>query len=287
MMISGKAIADEMMAKLTETVTTIKKHGVTPTLVVIQAGNDPNSHSYIKQKQKATARIGANMILEHFSDSVTPDMLASAIAQYNKDSRIHGLIVQRPIPTIVGEVGDILNSVAPAKDVDGFVPHSPFEVPVAEGVMAILEYIHKNLQDVKLVASNFKAWLNSQKIAVVGRGSTAGTPIATTLSSYDCTTSIIHSKTPHPTRILKSASIIISCVGKEQVITRKNISRGVILISVGLTRGKDGKLHGDYNEESIKHNASFYTPTPGGVGPVNIACLMKNLVDATLMAVSK
>jgi methylenetetrahydrofolate dehydrogenase (NADP+)/methenyltetrahydrofolate cyclohydrolase len=227
------------------------------------------------------------MILRHYPDTVSPKTLEKTIDHYNKDKKVHGLIVQRPIPTFVGVVGDILNSVSLAKDVDGFIPHSPFEVPVAVAIIKILEHIHKQLKTANLIQMNFKPWLNSQKIAVVGRGSTAGTPIASTLSRYNCTTSIIHTKTSHPASILKTATVIISCVGKEHIIKRNNISRGVILISVGLSRGRDGKLHGDYNDETIKPIASFYTPTPGGVGPVNIACLMSNLVDATLMTIVK
>ena len=286
-MVSGKAIADEIMTKLTESVSAIKKHTVTPTLAVILVGNDPGSVSYIRQKQKAAERIGARMILEQFPETVSPEKLEGAISHYNNDKEVHGLIVQRPIPTFEGEVGDILHDISPGKDVDGFVPHSPFEVPVAEAVIIILEHIHKRLKDAGLIKIDFKAWLNVQSIAVVGRGETAGKPIASTLKQYDCATSIIHSKTPNPDKILKGATIIISCVGKEHLITKKHISKGVILLSVGLTRGKDNKMHGDYDEENIKDTASFYTPTPGGVGPVNIACLMGNLVDATLMAVSK
>lgn len=286
MMVNGKAIADEMMSKLTETVATLRKHGVTPTLAVILVGTDPGSLSYIRQKQKAAERIGAKVILEQFPDSVAPEKLEAAITHYNYDSSVHGLIVQRPIPTFVGEVGDILNTVSPAKDVDGFIPHSPFEVPVAEAVITILTHIHTQLNDAGLVSQAFKPWLNSQTIAVVGRGETAGKPVAATLAKYDCATSIIYSKTPGPEKILKNATIIISCVGKQHIITKKNINAGVILISIGLSRGADGKMHGDYEEDAVKDVASFYTPTPGGVGPVNIACLMRNLVDATLMTVS-
>jgi len=284
MRLDGKALADEIMGDLTKSVETLKKHGVTPTLAVILVGSDPGSLSYIRQKQKAAERIGAKVIVEQFPETVTPEKLESAIAHYNNDSEVHGLIVQRPIPTFVGEVGDILNTVAPAKDVDGFIQHSPFEVPVAEAVIIILERIHENLKDAGLMTTEFKTWLNSQTIAIVGRGETAGKPVASTLAKYDCATSIIHSKTPNPASILKNSTIIISCVGKEHIINSKNIRPGVILLSIGLSRGKDGKMHGDYDEENIQHTASFFTPTPGGVGPVNIACLMKNLVDATVLS---
>jgi len=288
MVVNGKLIADEIMEKLGESVAAMKKGGVTPTLAVILVGNNPESISYIRQKQKATERIGAKIIVEQFPDTIGPDVLEAAINKYNTDASVHGLIVQRPIPTFLGKNGtDILSAVSPAKDVDGFVPNSPFEVPVAEAVITILEHIHRELTRAGLVKEGFKPWLNSQTITVVGRGETAGKPIAATLAKYDSATSIVHSKTPNPEKILKASNVIISCVGKEHIIKNKNITRGVILISVGLSRSKDGKLKGDYDDEAVSGVASFYTPTPGGVGPVNIACLMRNLVDATRMAGTK
>ena len=126
----------------------------------------------------------------------------------------------------------------------------------------------------------FEEWLQKQKIVIIGRGETAGKPIAEAFAKQQCATSIIHSTTPNPKKIMKSAGILISCVGKERVITPDAVKSGAILISVGLWRAGDGKLHGDYEEEDIKNIASFYTPTPGGVGPLNIASLMQNLVRA-------
>jgi methylenetetrahydrofolate dehydrogenase (NADP+) / methenyltetrahydrofolate cyclohydrolase len=286
MVIDGRTLADGIIESLKRNVAALKQSGITPTLAVILVGDDPGSIAYIRQKQRAAVRIGAKLILEQFPESVTPDILEKAILRNNADKTIHGLIVQRPIPTFVGEVGDIVSRVAPEKDVDGFVPHSPFIVPVSEAVLTILEHIHGQLQKAGLVPNDFKTWLNNQKLAVVGRGETAGKPIAATLKKYDCATSIIHSKTSNPEKILKTATVIISCVGKPHIITKKQIKPGVILLSVGLSQDKNGKLQGDYDDEKIKHIAAFYTPTPGGVGPVNIACLMRNLVNASELASS-
>ena len=122
--------------------------------------------------------------------------------------------------------------------------------------------------------------MDNKKIVVIGRGETAGKPIASALARRQCTVSVIHSETPHPKDSTKTADILISCVGK-RVVTADSIKPGVILISVGLSRAEDGLLHGDYDEEEIKDIARFYTPTPGGVGPVNVACLMQNLYEAT------
>ncbi len=126
----------------------------------------------------------------------------------------------------------------------------------------------------------FVDWLRSQRVIIVGRGETAGKPIAAAFAAKHCATLVIHSQTPDPKKIMKSADILISCVGKERVVTRDAVKPGAVLLSVGLWRTPEGKVKGDYEEEEIKDIAGYYTPTPGGVGPVNIACLMQNLVRA-------
>ena len=136
MKIDGKALADKLLTNLTDTVTTLKKADITPTLAVILVGNDPGSLSYIRQKQKAAERIGAKLTFEQLPKTISPETIRSAIAHYNNDTLTHGLIVQRPVP--VAGVEDILDTVSPAKDVDGFIPQSPFEVPVALAVIKML-----------------------------------------------------------------------------------------------------------------------------------------------------
>jgi methylenetetrahydrofolate dehydrogenase (NADP+)/methenyltetrahydrofolate cyclohydrolase len=162
--------------------------------------------------------------------------------------------------------------VDPKKDVDGFVENSPFDVPIAQAIFTILKHIGITV--------------NNKKVVIVGRGETAGKPIAQAFAKQQCATSIIHSQTPNPKEIMKSADILISCVGKERVVAATAVKPGAILISVGLWRAEDGRLHGDYEENEIKDIASFYTPTPGGIGPLNIASLMQNLVKACTMNIA-
>lgn len=283
MVIDGKGIAENILLDLEKKVITLKAQGITPALAVILVGDDPGSLSYIKQKQKAAEKIGALVIFEHFPDTITPTTLESAIAHYNNDTHVHGLIIQRPVPHFIGEVRDILQSVATVKDVDGFLSNSPFEVPVAKAVLSLLESVHSHLIQQRLVMIGFLPWLEIQHIAIIGRGETAGKPITSLLQKYKCATSIVHSQTPNSPEILKQASVIISCVGKRRILKRHNVTNGVILISVGISRDDDGKLHGDYEEDDIKDVASFYTPTPGGVGPVNVASLMQNVVDSCMI----
>lgn len=281
MRVDGKVIADQILTGLQSKASSLKNQGVTPTLAVILVGDDPGSLSYIKQKKIAAEKIGATLILEQLPTTTSLEALDSAIAHYNSDPQVHGLIVQRPVP--LSDAENILAHVSPAKDVDGFIPNSPFEVPVARAVKTILKSIHTQLYTTKLVQTDFLPWLKSQTIAVVGRGETAGKPMAQMLADNDCTLFVVHSETPEPENILKNASIVISCTGKPRVIKKSNSSNGVILISVGLFRTEDGNLHGDYEESEMKDIASFYTPTPGGVGPINVACLMQNLVDSCIL----
>ncbi len=279
MKIDGKAIADKILQNLARQVTALKNKGVTPTLAVILVGDDPASLSYIKQKQKAADAIGAKVILDQQAASISSQVLKERIEKYNDDPSIHGIIIQRPLPKESPIDRDILNEISPKKDVDGFIPSSPYDVPVAKAVLTILREVFA-LEKKNVKAQTFEDWLKSQCVAVIGRGETAGKPIADALGEHGCTLSVVHSQTAHPEQVIKTLNIVVSCVGKERVVTKDMIVPGTILISVGIWRGTDGKLHGDYKEEEIKDIASYYTPTPGGVGPVNVACLMQNLVKA-------
>lgn len=279
MKIDGKAIADKILEDLTLKVILLKKKGRVPTLAVILVGDNPASLSYIKQKQKAAERIGAVLKLFHLPQSTQPKDLNSTIQQCNNDSMIHGIIVQRPLPKETSIDASVLLKVNPQKDVDGFVPNSAFTVPVAMAVDEILRFIYSQLDTLDKF-DQFESWLTTKKIVVIGRGETAGKPIAAYLTKKQCATSIIHSQTSNPLELIRNADIVISCVGKERVVTKDMIKPKSILMSVGIWRDSEGKLIGDYEEEDIKDVASFYTPTPGGVGPVNVACLMQNLINA-------
>ncbi len=281
MIIDGKKIADDILSRLTTEATTLKTYGIIPTLAVIQVGDDPASLAYIRQKQKAADRIGAKIILSHQPSDINKIQLKALVDQFNGDPHVHGLIIQRPIPPGLGDVSTILDSVTPRKDVDGFVNNSLFEVPVAAAVLACIQVAYAHIQALHPEQKNpFDIWLKTQCAAVIGRGDTAGKPIFTSLSARGCATSVIHSQTADPDTLVKKMVLVVSCVGKERVVTRQMVTRDTILIGVGIWRDSDGKLHGDYDEEEIKDIVAFYTPTPGGVGPVNVACLMQNLVKA-------
>lgn len=261
MQIDGKSIADGILIALSEKISALKTRGVTPTLAVVLIGDNPASLAYIKQKQKAAERIGAKIAFCHQSSAIRQENLQKIIAQYNNDPNIHGIIIQRPLPNTL-----IAPTVTSNKDIDGFETNSPFDVPVALAVDKILQ--------------NAKCQMLHAKFVVIGRGETAGAPIAAYFKKHQYDVTVIHSQTSNPQKFIKTADVIISCVGKERIITKEQLKPGVILVSVGIWRNAEGKLQGDYDEADIADRASWYTPTPGGVGPVNVACLMQNLVQA-------
>jgi len=279
--VDGKKIAEEILENLHRQIIT---DGIKPHLVVFLIGDNPSSQSYIRQKKNATERIGALFTLQQYPATVAEKEIKKAISQANASDIIHGIIIQRPLPKESVISSSILDSVALSKDIDGFLPGSPYEVPVAHAVITILEHVY---QDQNHVDHDFISWLRTQRVAVIGKGITAGGPIRSILEKFQIPVLGIDRSTEHPSEITKKSDIIISCVGKEHTVTAHAIKQDVILLSVGLSRGQDGKNHGDYEEEDILEKASVYTPTPGGVGPVNVACLMQNLVKASVLARNK
>lgn len=195
------------------------------------------------------------------------------------------------------------------KDIDAFRKDSSFPMPIVCAVLTILENVYEKgvarlegfpTARTEVVAericegalaggkvgtgprqTTFNSWLKKKSIVIIGKGATGGRPIIKTFRKMGIEPNVIDSKTKNPEDIKKNADIIISAVGKLDVVKKEEIKKGVILLSIGLHKEKDGKLHGDYEEEEIKDIAGFYTPTPGGVGPVNVACLLENLIKAS------
>ncbi|MEK7572999.1 MAG: bifunctional 5,10-methylenetetrahydrofolate dehydrogenase/5,10-methenyltetrahydrofolate cyclohydrolase [Patescibacteria group bacterium] len=281
MRIDGKEIAQEILDELKLRVGKLKEKNIIPHLHIITLTTDHASESYVGQKKKKGEEIGAKITVENLDPRTSTESLLEKIEKLNQDSTVHGIIVQRPFSPQIDEE-KIANSINPGKDVDGFHPDSKFSPPIAEAVLRILECIFKSTSEVdEAGTSEVLAWLKTKKIAVVGKGVTAGGPIMKTLGETRSDLVVITSKTKNKQEILKNADIVICAVGKPNVIRKEDLKNGVILVGVGMFRGDDGKFHSDYEEEDIKNIASFYTPTPGGVGPVNVAMLLKNLIIAT------
>lgn len=275
MIIDGREIAKKILNELTIRVQKLKEKGVIPTLAIILVGDNPASLSYVRQKELKAEGIGAKAIVYRHKDGTPESEILSSISKLDNNLRIHGIIVQRPVKGMDSKKLD--EAVSSKKDVDGFNSNSKFDYPIAEAILRIIEQIHSSNKNV----GQFYDYLRKTQIVLIGKGETGGYPIAQIFKKHQIPFSIIDSSSPDPDKLLKSADIVISAVGKPNILKPASLKKGVILLSVGLSKGEDGKMHGDYNEEEIKDIASFYTPTPGGVGPVNVAMLLKNLIDAS------
>lgn len=274
MKIDGRQIAQGILDNLKEKAS--KLHSK-PHLVIILVGDDPASASYVNQKIKKAEEIGCKSTVYRLPTTVSEKELLSRLNDLNHLSTVDGIIVQRPLPNHINskKVDELTN---PNKDIDGFNSQSFFEPPLPLAVIEILKQIHASTPRVE--PRKFEEWLSFQNVVVIGKGETGGGPIIKYLQSIiGVEPLIIDSKTKNPDEITKNVDIIITTVGKQGLINKSNIKPGVILIGVGMSKGEDGKLHGDYNEEEIKDTASFYTPIPGGVGPVNVAMLLSNLLN--------
>jgi methylenetetrahydrofolate dehydrogenase (NADP+) / methenyltetrahydrofolate cyclohydrolase len=262
MKIDGRAIAEEILNELKTRVENLKEKGITPTLAIILVGDNPESVAYVGQKELKAAGVGVSVTVIRLKE-VSENEILQKINELNEDPKIHGIIIQRPIADVPSEKLD--TAVIPEKDVDGFNPKSFYDPPIAEAVIKILKSTDENFAN--------------KKIAVIGKGETGGGPIIKTFKKMGVDFTVIDSGTPSPELITKSADIIVSAVGK-RVLKTEDIKKGVVLVSVGLSSDESGKVRGDYSGNEVKDIASYYSPTPGGVGPVNVAMLLENVVTA-------
>ncbi len=278
MIIDGRTIANHILAELLIRVDDLQEeYNIQPHLAVIRVGEDPAITSYINQKEKMAKKIGAVVSVYNFPESVTQQTLKESIAFLQQKTDIHGLILQLPVPSHIN-YEELIHDIHPDKDVDGFVSGSQFVIPVASAVMKALEI--PMIKETLTTGASFNEWVRSKKIVVMGKGKTGGLPIIQLLRERGADVRVIDSQTENPTAITQEADIVITAVGKPNILTADMIKKDAILIGIGMGMDTEGNFVGDYNEKDIQDKAAWYTPIPGGVGPINVACLMENLVIA-------
>jgi methylenetetrahydrofolate dehydrogenase (NADP+)/methenyltetrahydrofolate cyclohydrolase len=267
MRIDGKKVAEEIRAGLKTKIAELKSRGVTPKLAIITLGDEGAWETYVRQKLRVAGELGIEAVLIPLKDASEKELL-NKIEEINNDPTFHGMIVQRPMPSNIDKQ-TVTNAIAPEKDVDGFRDDSKFEVPVWLAVKKLLS---------ESGIMNYESWKNLNFV-VIGKGETAGGPTIRGLKKIGVEPIMVDSKTENRSEILKNADVIITSVGKSGVVQAQDLKKGAILIGVG-THTEDGKLKGDYDESEIEQIASAFTPTPGGVGPVNLSYLFSNLIQA-------
>lgn len=271
--IDGKAIAAQVRKEVAEEVARLRAEGETPGLAVILVGDDPASHSYVKGKEKATLEVGMYSEVHRVPAETTQEQVLEMIDKLNKDPKIHGILVQLPLPKHIDEQAVIM-AIRPGKDVDGFHPISVGNMHIGNKAL-----IPCTPHGVLVLLDKMGSPIQGKHAVVVGRSNIVGKPVAMLLLSRHATVTICHSRTPDLGAITRQADILVAAVGKARMITADMIKPGAVVIDVGVNRVGD-KLVGDVDFEGAREVASHITPVPGGVGPMTIAMLMKNTVEA-------
>lgn len=282
MVIDGKAVAADIRGEVAKETEVLKAKGVHPCLAVILVGENPASVSYVTGKQKALAEVGMLDKSIHLPESTTEEELLELIKKLNADDTIHGILVQLPLPKHIDE-DKIIMAIAPEKDVDGFHPlnvgnmmigRKSFLPCTPHGVIVLLERAGVNT--------------NGAKVVVIGRSNIVGKPVTILLSQkkYNATVTMCHTGTKDIASYTKDADIVIAAAGHPGTVTADMVKEGVCVIDVGVNRIPDStkksgfRLVGDVDYENVKAKASVITPVPGGVGPMTIAMLMANTLEA-------
>lgn len=275
MVIDGRKLAEPIIEKIKKDIEELKEKGVTPQIAIVTLGPAAAWESYVGQKIKLAEKLEIKSTLINLTLTEREDALLETVEKLNSDASVHGIIVQRPMP-IHFDREKIVDAIKKEKDIDGFRSDSDYKVPAWLATEEIIRHIFG-----VPAASKYQTGPSNQAILIVGKGETAGSPIIKELTALGLNPSVIDSMTKNPESLMREADIIITAVGKENVLRAQNLKNGVVLIGIGTHKNASGKLTGDYNEEGIKNIAKAYTPTPGGVGPLNLAYLFKNLIEAT------
>ena len=286
--ISGTEVAREIREELKREVAELKeKHNVTPGLVTILVGEDPASVSYVTAKQKTSHELGFYSIQDNQPADMAEDELLKLIDKYNTDPKIHGILVQLPLPKHIDE-GKVLYAIDPRKDVDGFHPVNVGKLMIGEP-----DYLPCTPAGIQQLLIRSGAKIEGAEVVVVGRSNIVGKPIANILlqkrEGANATVTVCHTRTKDMAFHTKRADILIVAAGKPKAITADMVKEGAVVIDVGVNRiGKtpEGKaiLCGDVDFEAVREKASAITPVPGGVGPMTITMLMMNTVKAAKLA---
>jgi methylenetetrahydrofolate dehydrogenase (NADP+) / methenyltetrahydrofolate cyclohydrolase len=286
--ISGTEIAKAIRDELKEEVTQLKeKTGVVPGLVTILVGEDPASQSYVSAKNKTAHALGIHSEQVTLEADISEQELLDTIDRYNKNEKIHGILVQLPLPKHINET-NVLFAINPDKDVDGFHP-----VNVGKMVLGEQCYLPCTPHGILEMLSRSGIETSGAEVVVIGRSNIVGKPIANLMlqkrKAGNATITLCHTRTKDMALHTRRADIIIAAVGVPKMLTADRVKDGVVIIDVGVNRigmTDSGKaiLAGDVDFEAVKEKASFITPVPGGVGPMTITMLMKNTVQAARLS---
>ncbi|EGO9014522.1 bifunctional methylenetetrahydrofolate dehydrogenase/methenyltetrahydrofolate cyclohydrolase [Enterococcus faecalis] len=272
--INGRELADQMQAEIQKDVEKMTQQGIQPGLVVLLVGENPASQTYVRNKERAAAKIGILSKVEKLPETISEEELLAEIDKYNQDSRIHGILVQLPLPKHIDEE-KILLAIDPKKDVDGFHPMNLGRLFVGKP-----EMIPCTPYGIMKMFEAYDIDLTGKRAVVIGRSNIVGKPMAQLLLMKNATVTIAHSKTEHLAEVAKEADILVVAIGRGHFVTKEFVKPGAVVIDVGMNRNQEGKLIGDVAFNEVSEIASYITPVPKGVGPMTITMLMYQTVEA-------
>ena len=279
-LIDGKAFAENLVSNVGNAVERlIKDHNFKPGLAVVLVGDNPASEVYVRNKVRQTEKAGMVSIEHRLPDTTSESELIALVKNLNDDENIDGILVQLPLPNHIDE-NSIINTISPSKDVDGFsIPNVGLLSTSGDGLIPCTPL------GCLLLLKDCLGNLAGKTAVIVGRSNIVGKPMAQLLIKENCTVTIAHSKTIGLPDVCKNADILVAAVGRPEFVKAKWIKKGAVVIDVGINRlpavgDKKSKLVGDVDFESVSKICSAITPVPGGVGPMTIACLLRNTVTA-------
>ncbi|MES2190730.1 MAG: bifunctional methylenetetrahydrofolate dehydrogenase/methenyltetrahydrofolate cyclohydrolase FolD [Pseudomonadota bacterium] len=273
-LIDGNALSKQLRAEVAQRAAALLAKGITPGLAVVLVGENPASQVYVRNKVKACQDNGLHSVLEQYPATLSEADLLARVDALNNDPAIHGILVQLPLPAHI-DAQKVIESISPAKDVDGFHVASAGALMVGQpgfwpctpyGCMKMLESIGYDLK--------------GKHAVVIGRSNIVGKPMALMLLQKSATVTICHSATKDLKAMTLQADVIVAAVGKRNVLTADMVKPGAVVIDVGMNRNDEGKLCGDVDFEGVKEVAGYITPVPGGVGPMTITMLLVNTLEA-------
>jgi methylenetetrahydrofolate dehydrogenase (NADP+)/methenyltetrahydrofolate cyclohydrolase len=272
--LDGKSLAAQVRAQVKEKVAQLARRGIHPGLAVVLAGENPASRLYVRNKARACGETGVRSALFEFPSAVTQTELLQTVAALNEDPAVHGILVQLPLPGHV-DASRVLAAVSPGKDLDGFhaenlgalLAGKPRFVPCTPaGVMRLLDHA--------------RIPLAGRRAVVIGRSTIVGKPLALLLLQRDATLTWCHSRTQDIESVTKAADILVAAAGRPKLVGAAMVKPGACVIDVGVNRLADGSLAGDVDFEAVRRVAGWITPVPGGVGPMTVAMLLENCLQA-------
>jgi methylenetetrahydrofolate dehydrogenase (NADP+)/methenyltetrahydrofolate cyclohydrolase len=273
-LLSGKTVSARIKENLKKEIEELKAKGVLPGLAVIIVGEDPASKVYVGRKEAMCQELGMHSEKFALPEETTQEELVALVEKLNKDDKVHGILVQLPLPKHLDEKA-VINTINPEKDVDAFHP-----VNVGKIMIGDYDFVPCTPAGIMELIKESGVEVEGKTCVVVGRSNIVGKPMSMLLLHKNGTVTTCHSRTRNISEITKTADILVAAVGRANFITEDMVKPGAVVIDVGMNRLSDGRLVGDVDFENVEKIAGAITPVPGGVGPMTIAMLMQNTFTA-------